>query len=425
MHPTRWQVLLTAPHRLAFAAAMVVLAGSALWWAVALLASAAGLPLRWALPPALAHGLLMSLGFMPLFFTGFMFTAGPRWLRVAPVPARALRVPVLLQLGGWAGFGAGVHGAQAGQAQSWAALALAVVAVGWGTVGWRFLGLLRRSQEPDRVHAGWIAIGGAVGLLALGAASAGLWAGELAWPRAAMLASLWGFAGVVFSAAAHRMIPFLGAPAWAGMERWQPLWLLAAWLALMAFSALGAVLDALVPQALPPAWRWLQAGVELPAGLGLLVLALRWGRVQNLGLRLIAMLHAGVAWLGVAWALQGASHALAALGGQPLGLAPLHAYAMGFLGTVMLAMVSRVSAGQAGRTVAADDWLWRLFLLLQGVVLLRVGAALAAPWLSGGALAGLLAVAALGWAAVCVAWAGRYGRWYGQAPVESSQARRG
>lgn len=83
----RWQLqrLFAAPHRLAFAAGATVLALSALWWSAAMLARAGGHALPSGLPQTEAHGLVMVLGFMPLFFVGFLFTAGPRWLRV---PAR-------------------------------------------------------------------------------------------------------------------------------------------------------------------------------------------------------------------------------------------------------------------------------------------------------------------------------------------------
>jgi uncharacterized protein involved in response to NO len=85
--PWRPQWLLAAPHRLGFFAAALVLAASALWWLAVLtlrLVPAAALP--WAISPALAHSTLMAFGFMPLFFSGFLFTAGPKWLAQSEVP---------------------------------------------------------------------------------------------------------------------------------------------------------------------------------------------------------------------------------------------------------------------------------------------------------------------------------------------------
>ena len=90
------------------------------------------------------------------------------------------------------------------------------------------------------------------------------------------------------------------------------------------------------------------------------------------------MLHLGFVWLGLAFALAAASHMLllAGDGTAGLGLAPQHALTMGFFGSLLLAMATRVACGHSGRTLAADDLAWALFWLLQGAVLLRVGAAL-------------------------------------------------
>ena len=57
---TRWRPsrLLTAPHRLGFFSAALMLATSALWWAVVLATRQAGLALPWAVAPPLALSLI-------------------------------------------------------------------------------------------------------------------------------------------------------------------------------------------------------------------------------------------------------------------------------------------------------------------------------------------------------------------------------
>ena len=146
----RWRVArrLTAPHRLGFFSAAQMLAISALWWAATLVARQAAWPLPWAVPPAVAHGLLMAMGFMPLFIVGFLFTAGPRWLGVPDVAATSLRTPVLAMLLGWALALVGCH-AQA----LLAGLGVASVALGWTALLLRFAGLWRQSRAPDPRHA--------------------------------------------------------------------------------------------------------------------------------------------------------------------------------------------------------------------------------------------------------------------------------
>jgi uncharacterized protein involved in response to NO len=409
----RFGWLFAAPHRLAFAAAAAMFAASALWWAVALLARSLGAELPWALPPAIVHGLVMGFGITPLFFTGFLFTAGPKWLGQPAVAARALVPPVLAQLCGWVVFLLAAHGRDPEFGGVLGGLGLAAVSWGWSSVVWRFVGLLRSSRAEDRVHASVIAAVSALGALALWAAAFGVATGRFALVQGLTLAALWGFVGVVFATVSHRMIPFFSAAALPVLDAWRPRWLLWALVGTFGFETVGAVAE-LAGWPLAPGWRTIQAAVELPVGIGLLMLAVRWGLVQSLRIRLLAMLHLGFFWLGIALLLAGTSHALMAATDNTLslGLAPLHAYTMGFLGSTLIAMVTRVSCGHGGRTLTADDFVWRLFWFLQLAVLLRVGAGVLAATGAEQATP-LLAAAAVGWAGVCVAWAARYGHWYG------------
>jgi uncharacterized protein involved in response to NO len=408
--PWRLAWLFAAPHRLAFAAAALVLATSALWWALAMLARWAGWAWPWNLPPAHAHGLLMGFGFVPLFFAGFLFTAGPKWLGMPPVAASALWAPVRAVLAGWGVFLLGVHAPTPGVAPLLAALGLAAVAGGWSALTWRFVGLVRASRVPDRVHATCIAVAAAFGALLLWAAAGAVLAGEPAALRPLALAGLWGLVGVVYVTVAHRMIPFFTAAALPALDAWRPQWLLAVLVAAMAEQAGFVAVEAL---AWPlPAWACgVQAAVEALLATLLLALAVRWGLVQSLKHRLLAMLHLGFVWLGIAFALSAVSHATMAVSGgsASLGLAPLHAYTMGFLGSILVAMATRVSCGHSGRTLAADDLVWGAFLVLQAAVVLRLVAAL---WPAAGAP--MTVAAALTWAVVMVGWALRYGRWYGR-----------
>jgi uncharacterized protein involved in response to NO len=412
---TRWRFawLFAAPHRLAFCAGALLLAGSALWWASAMLAQAQALPMRWSLPPAQAHGLVMALGFMPLFFCGFLFTAGPRWLGHAPVPARELAPALMAQLAGWAVFLLGAHGPDAAFGQVFGALGLAAVAAGWSQAWWRFVGMLRASRSPDRSHARLIAVAGGLGVASLWTVAAGMAAGEAGVVRTVTLLALWGFIGVTYVTVAHRMIPFFTAAALPALDAWRPQWLLWSLVGLLGIEGGFVAADSLLA-AQPAALRALQASVELCGGIGLLALAWRWGLVQSLASRLLAMLHLGFVWLGVAFVLSGSSHALQAASADTvsLGVAPLHAYTMGFLGSILLSMVTRVTCGHGGRTLTADDFVWRLFWVLQLAVVVRVAAAmLAAAGIA--AATPLMALAATAWGAVCIGWALRYGHWYG------------
>ena len=377
-----------------------MLAISALWWAALHIAAAAGIAVRWSLPPSIGHGVLMTFGFMPMFFAGFVFTAGPKWLNRPPVRASTLLAPVAAQLSGWAVFMMAAHGADAAFARGLGAIGLGAVTIGWLGIVLRFVGLLRGSSVTDRVHARLIALACLFGAAGLCASTVGVALGNSALVAAAVRSSLWAFVGLVFATASHRMVPFYSAAAVPALDAWRPLWLLWCLAGTLVFEAAASLVDGL---------QSLRAGIEIVSGIGVLALAVRWARVQNLRIRLLAMLHIGFVWLGVSLVLAGMSHHADA----PLRLASLHAYTMGFLGSTMLAMVTRVSCGHGGRTVTADDFIWRLFWVLQLAVLARLAGAIASASSPAWGQA-LVVAAAVGWAAVCTAWAARYGNWYGR-----------
>lgn len=406
-HPDawHWRWLLAAPHRLAFFAAALMLALTGAWWATVLLMRQAGAEPAWAVAPPVAHSLWMGYGFMPLFFVGFLFTAGPKWLNVPGPNAAVLLAPVGSVLAGWALYVIGVH-RQVGLA----ALGLALVAAGWSTLAWKFLALLRQSRARDRTHARFVALA-CVGIaIVLCAASLGSATGNFALVRAATQAGLWGCIAVVYAVVAHRMLPFFTAAALPSLDAWRPTALLWMFVCGLAFEAPFAAAEAFW-WPLPAGMRWAQAMIEAPFAALLLWLAWRWGLVQSLKVRLLAMLHLGFLWLGIAYGLLAVSHVLmvATEGQLSLGLAPMHALTMGFLGSTLIAMATRVSCGHGGRTLVADDFVWRLFWLLQVAVVLRLVAAL---WAA--ISAPLLLLAALVWAGCVIAWALRYGNWFGR-----------
>src|SRR5574337_1791462 len=413
----RWRFsrLLSAPHRLGFAAAALMFAMSALWWAAMLAARFAGIGIAWAVPPAIAHGWLFALGFMPLFICGFLFTAGPRWLRQPDVDTRVLQGPVALMVAGWALALPGFH-----LSPDLAAAGTAATGLGWAALMRRFVGLLRASRAPDRRHAALIAASGAVGVAAFALATVGFAAGALPAVRVATVLAIWGFLAPTFATASHRMLPFFGASALPALDAWRPDALLRLLLGLIWLQG-GFALAALWPVTWPPGGRWAQAGFDVAAAALLLWLAWRWSRVQNLRIRMLAMLQGGFTWLGGSFALAAASHALMAASGdaRSLGLAPLHALTMGYLGARMVAMTTRVAAGHSGRPVAADGLAWGLYWTLQGAVVLRVAAAVApAMGAPGSGAPATLAAAGL-WALAAGGWALRYGSWLGRARFDA------
>jgi uncharacterized protein involved in response to NO len=143
----------------------------------------------------------------------------------------------------------------------------------------------------------------------------------------------------------------------------------------------------------------------------MLWLTIRWGFVQSLSNRLLAMLHIGFVWYGIGFLLAGA-HSLSVLAGTagiPLGA--LHALAIGFASSLLMAMVTRVTCGHSGRTLAADSLTWGLFVLLQLTAVVRVAAGITAD-------PAFLAAASLLWFAAFVPWCAKYAPVYWRARAD-------
>ena len=382
--------LLDAPHRVFFFAAAVQILIASTWWAATLAARAAGAPLGppGGLPPATVHAALMIYGFFPLFIFGFLFTAGPRWLERPALRCAEYAPPALLAAASaWLLLPAFHVGPTA------AAGVLLLMVVAWTWLLARFVRLIAASRVDDRLHAILAACAIATGIAGLVAARLWLLTGSERWAHVMETLGLWGFLVPLFATVSHRMIPFFTAGAVPYLTPWRPGWTLAV---LVGASAAHATLaTAGLGQ-----WTWT---VDAPAGMLAAFLAWRWGAARSFANRLLAMLHLGFAWMAAMWLLHALQSALALAGAQSLGLAPVHALSIGFLASLTLAMVSRVSCGHSGRGLAADRLTWTVFLILQAAAATRVAADLFT-----GAYAGLLVMAALLWLGCFSAWAWRY-----------------
>ncbi|HET9025707.1 MAG TPA: NnrS family protein [Burkholderiaceae bacterium] len=395
--------LLLAPHRPAFLGGMLMLILVSGWWALLLLAPQLGASVRTSMPPMMVHGFTFAAGFMPLFMTGFLFTAGPRWLDVPAPSARSLRWPVLMHL---AGVGLLVVGSLVDS--SITAFGALLLAMAWTAVGVGFAGLIRASRARDKLHAKWVMAFWAVGIGCALLFACGLGIRQPSVVAAALWLMVFGFITPIYATVAHRVLPFFTSNAVTRVVPWKPNWALGLLLtSLLVFGALqiAARLDLLPARQLATLTLYTVG----PASLALAALALRWGLLQSLrgpSLRLLAMLHLGFVWSVLALLLASADAAVVLLGADAtvrLGLAPLHALTMGFLGGLLFAMATRVICGHGGIPVVADGYVWLLFWVLQVAVVLRVAASV---WPSHAAV--LSASATLTWSAVWIAWAARY-----------------
>lgn len=381
---------------------------AAMWWAVEMAWRVSPLgPLHHASVATYSHALIMSLGFLPLFFVGFLFTAGPRWLGMPDESAKPLLKPVVACGLGWVVLLVGTH-----VSQGLAAVGTGFSAAGWSVLVWRYIQIVRGSRAADRLHAKLIAVACTVGAMLMCLAAAALALDQMDVLRLSAHLALWWFVVPVYTAVAHRMIPFFTAAAVPVLDSWRPYWLLWSLMTLTCWHGAWVAMDAM-GWLQASGWLQLRAVVSAVAALLVLALAIRWGLVQSLKIRLLAMLHIGFVWLGLAYGLEAASLWMRSADQFGLGLAPLHALSMGFLGSILLAMATRVSCGHSGRTLTADDLAWGLYGVLQLAVVARLVAALVPTYAQTGVVA-----AALLWLVATGGWALRYGRWFGRPRVD-------
>ncbi len=386
--PAGLEVLFAAPHRPMFLAGAVQTVLAFVPWVWELLARSGMLagPV-WPWPPGWVHGLWALYGVFPFFVFGFLMTAMPRWQGLADTPGAAARGPWLCLVAGWLLFDAGLVVAQPGLL----AAGLALVLAGWAMAA-RFLFPVAFKPGKAGLHpvAAWCALGaGALGLVAWIVFALG---GAPLAARIGVSIGMWWLLTPLFMVVGHRMIPFFSASALPKYEAFRPDWALRLLLAVSVIHGALAMAD-LARLAWP---------VDLAGAACALWLSWKWQLRRSLAVPILAMLHLGFAWLGIAWLLFGLQGVLQAAGIHTLGLAPLHALAVGYFATMTLAMVSRVTLGHSGRPLVADSLTWRMALALHAVALVRVLADVLPV-----AHDALLLLAGLGWLAVFGPWVTR------------------
>ena len=386
------RLLAQAPHRLMFFIGASNLLLAMAWWAM-WLADA-----RWQLfglrqPQPYAgwlHAFVMQYQMLPSFIFGFLLTVFPRWMGLPEID-RWRYLPVglglvggqLATLAGSFGFGPGVV------VGYWMTLA------GW-LAGLATLGPLLKRERGTTWHARTCFLGLALGVLGLL-----LWGGFLLGEDARLaFASIklgtFGLLLPVYFSVAHRMFPFFAGNAVMGYQPWRPLWLLAAfWPLLLAHL----VLELFHVYA----WLWI---VDLPLfSLALLMNWKLWPRGRMPGL--LAVLFIGLAWLPLTFALYaGQSLAYAMTGVYVLARAPAHALFVGFFGSVLVAMVTRVTQGHSGQMLLMPKAAWWAFAAVQVVAVARIFAELSDDPM------GWMAFAAIGWLLAFAPWVLRIGRIY-------------
>jgi len=350
--------LANAPHRLLFAigAANVLLA--MLWWSVWLVDA------RWhvfglAQPRVYAgwlHAIVMQYQVLAPFIFGFLLTVFPRWMGLKDL-TRWHYVPVGLGLfGGQLLTLLGALGPQH-LVHVGALMSLA----GWCTGLFLLLRLLW--QELGRTwHAVSCAMALLLGLCGLLFYVAFLHTDDARQMFAAIKFGTFGLLLPVYFTVSHRMFPFFAGNVVAGYKPWRPLWLLAAFWPLVLLH-LGLELIHGYE------WLWL-------ADLPLLLLTGGWlwrNWPRGKAPPLLRVLFLGDAWLPIALALYCVQSVYYMASGEfLLGRAPAHALFIGFFGSLLVAMVTRVTQGHSGRPLQLGKVAAFAFVMIQLVCVTRI-----------------------------------------------------
>lgn len=381
-------ILFAAPHRSMFFGGTAMLLASFMLWGVELIARLGVIPpLPWILPAGWGHALLATCAVFPFYMFGFLLTAMPRWQAAHEIPQARWLWAWRLLMSGWslAIVGLFVPGVLVA--------GLVLVIAGWARVA-RILWQVAHGSDLDALHARLISYAMTVGL-----AAPAFWIGFLVsanslFVRIAIDVALWWCLVPVFVSVCHRMLPFFSSGVIPSYQIYRPD-------ALLGVLVGGSMLHGAFSVAGVLQWAWL---VDLPAAAAALWLSYKWRLLPALKVPLLGMLHVGFLWLGLAMLLFAVQSLAASSGVRVMGLAPLHALGAGFFGSVLLAMVSRVTLGHSGGKLVADRLTWGLFLALETVVVLRIAAELVPASASG-----ILMVLAIGgWIGIFGAWATRY-----------------
>ena len=357
-----WNNFTAAPHRVMFFGGALQALAVMSWWLFELatrygvIGHAMSLPIT----PNAAHAWLMIYGLFPFFMFGFLMTVFPRWMGGGELPPRHYVPAFLLLMLGAVGFYAGLS-------TNSTVLMLAVTSslIGWGFTLHALLRVLLDTQSPEKRHPKVIFVALVLGWCSLASYLVWLATDDDAFLRFAIQGGLWLFLLPVFASVGHRMIPFFTNSALPQQIVRLPDW---PWWTVLAASAAHCVLQLAGATTL----QWLS---DLPLALASLQLTYDWGLRKSLRIPLLAILHVGFAWMGIALLLFGIQSLVAFFsnGAEHIwGLAPLHALTIGCFASLVIGMGTRVTLGHSGLPMKVDTPIKLMFAGMQLVALLRV-----------------------------------------------------
>jgi uncharacterized protein involved in response to NO len=294
------------------------------------------------------HAFLMLYTVFIFFIFGFLMTTYPRWMRGQEVPSRLYIPSFLLLLSGVLVIYLGLL------LHQWIfATGILLFLGGWNVGLFALLHVYYHTPlVTDKRYETLLNF-------ALGAGEIGIltYLFGILTPSETLIfyslhIGLWLFLMPILIGVCHRMIPYFTSTVIPGYRIVQPHWSLP----LLSVCVVGHTL--LTTQTLD-AWRWV---FDIPLMLLVFHHSYHWGLRQSFKSRILAMLHIAFLWLGIALLLYNVQSLWLLVTGQPiLGKAPLHALTLGFITSLVVAMVSRVTLGHSGQLLIADRLTWYCF----------------------------------------------------------------
>ncbi len=357
---TIWDHITAAPHRSLFLVGALQGVFTLLWWVFDLSGryAVAGQAVNWNVAPTWAHAFLMIYGFFPFFIFGFLFTTYPNWMNGPKIKPRAYLSTCLLMFCGVLLFYAGLI---AGKIVSVAGVGLMLA--GWSIAIYVLLKVLVTTAPQDKRHAKVTSVALVMGWF--GVAAYLVW---LITETAVMIdfsrhIGIWLFLVPIVLTVSHRMIPFFSSRVLENYVMVRPFWML--WLMLAC-----CVVHGYLQLINMTTYLWV---ADFPLAGCAFYLSYRWGFLRSFRVSLLAVLHIAFAWFAISMTLYGLQSFIAMNDGKIMfGLAPLHALAIGFFASMILAMASRVTLGHSGRPLELDRPTWLLFLGFQATAIIRV-----------------------------------------------------
>ena len=356
-----WHPFNAAPHRSMFFGGAIQTIAAMLWWLLELFVRYGVVwhPVDWPIAPAAVHSYLLIYGLFPFFIFGFLMTVFPRWLNGNEILKQRYMSAFLLLILGGIGFYVGLL-----TNHNILPVALFSTLLGWGISLYLLLRVQLLAAPSDKPHT--IVILAALSLGWCGQAAFLVWffSDNLAWLHFSIQCGLWLFLLPVFACVAHRMIPFFTSSALPHLRIRNPSWPLWVMLVFSMTHGLLQLVDA-------HAWLWL---CDAPLAIAVFYLTYAWGSRHTLHIPLLAILHIGIIWLGIAMALSTMQSFVSLLNGGIViwGLAPLHALTIGFFTTLMIGMATRVTLGHSGLPMKVDTPIKLMFAGIQLAAMLRV-----------------------------------------------------